>query len=76
MELTRIKLCRFASGLLQTQLAKRAQMEWRRLADIESGQVRPHIDELDRIAAALGVPADGLVPSQPECDEANVERAA
>ncbi len=63
MQITRIKLCRFASGLLQTELAKQTNIGCRRLSEIENGESRPAVDELDRLATALGVSADQLIES-------------
>jgi len=65
MQITRIKLCRFKSGLLQFELARQANINWRRLSEIESGRSRPETEELARLAAALGVPSERLVDSMP-----------
>ena len=61
MQFTRIKLCRFASGLLQIELAKRAKIPCVRLSALEDGSSRPKLEELERLAAALDIPTDMLV---------------
>lgn len=61
MRLTTMKLCRFERGVMQLDLAKRADITYRRLSEIENGEARPQPDELERIAAALDVPLDALL---------------
>src|SRR5262245_12153941 len=47
---------RRAAGLTQTELAERAGISWRGLADLERGARRtPRRDTLSRLAAALGL---------------------
>lgn len=65
MQVTQVKMCRFASGLLQAQVAARAKIPWSRLADIESGRVNPQTDEIERLSRVLGVPVRNLInPAQ------------
>ena len=63
MKLTSAKLRRLERHLLQMQVAKRAEMPCSRLAEIENGTAEPQPDELQRIATALGVPAQALLGS-------------
>ena len=53
MRFTSVKLRRFERGLLQVEVARRAEMPCGRLAEIENGGVEPEPDELRRIATAL-----------------------
>lgn len=61
MQVTQVKMCRFASGLLQAQVAARAKIPWSRLAEIESGRVIPQTDEIERLSRVLGVPSRNLL---------------
>lgn len=61
MRMTAVKLCRFERGLMQLELARRADIEFRRLSAIENGLAVAQPDELERIAGVLNVPADSLV---------------
>ena len=63
MRLSTVKLRRFERHLLQMQLAKRADIPCRRLAEIENGIAEPQPDELQRIAVELGVPLHQLLGS-------------
>lgn len=63
MQLTPVKLCRFSRGLLQVELARRAQITHARLSEIESGRVDPRADELERLSQVLGIQADRLLAS-------------
>jgi transcriptional regulator with XRE-family HTH domain len=56
-----MKLCRFERGVMQLDLAKRADITYRRLSEIENGQAEPQPDELQRIAEVLDVPLDTLL---------------
>jgi transcriptional regulator with XRE-family HTH domain len=60
MRFTVVKLRRLERRLLQTEVAKRAAVACSRLSAIENGQVEPQPDELERIAAALDIPAQEL----------------
>lgn len=60
-QLSPLKLCRFAAGLLQPVVAKRAQIGCMRLAEIENGRSQPRPDELERLAVVLGVSQDDLL---------------
>jgi transcriptional regulator with XRE-family HTH domain len=61
MRLSLLKLCRFERGVMQTVLARRADIAWGRLSAIENGDAEAQPEELQRIAAALQVPLDALV---------------
>jgi transcriptional regulator with XRE-family HTH domain len=61
MRLSSLKLCRFERGVLQTVLARRAEITWGRLSAIENGDAEAQPDELRRIAAALQIPLDALL---------------
>ena len=61
MRLSSLKLCRFERGVMQTVLARRADIAWWRLSAIENGDAEAQPEELQRIAAALQVPLDALV---------------
>jgi transcriptional regulator with XRE-family HTH domain len=63
MRLTNVKLRRFERGLLQTEVAKRAEIACDRLSAIESGRVEPQPDELQRLAAVLGIATQRLCNS-------------
>jgi transcriptional regulator with XRE-family HTH domain len=65
MRLTNLKLRRFERGLLQMEVAKRAAIPCGRLSAIENGSAAPQPDELQRIATALGVPAQRLLDAVP-----------
>ena len=60
MIFTAVKLRRLERWLLQAEVAKRAAVTCSRLSAIESGQVEAQPDELQRIAAALDLPAQAL----------------
>jgi transcriptional regulator with XRE-family HTH domain len=45
---------------MQLDLAKRAEIAYRRLSEIENGEAEPARDELERIAAVLKVPLKTL----------------
>jgi len=53
MRMTDVRQRRFQLGVLQVELAKRSGIACARLAQIESGQVEPQPEELQRIRAAL-----------------------
>lgn len=61
MRLTAVKLCRFERGLMQLELARRADIAFRRLSAIENGLAEPQREELERIADVLDVPLDALL---------------
>jgi transcriptional regulator with XRE-family HTH domain len=61
MRLTVVKLCRFERGLLQLELARRADIALRRLSAIENGLAEAQPEELERIAGVLDVPLDALL---------------
>jgi len=61
MRLSSLKLCRFERGVLQTVLARRADIAWGRLSAIENGDAEAQPDELQRIANALQIPLDALL---------------
>ena len=61
MRLSSLKLCRFERGVMQTVLARRAEIAWGRLSAIENGDAEAQPDELQRIAAALQIPLAALL---------------
>jgi transcriptional regulator with XRE-family HTH domain len=61
MRLTALKLCRFERGLMQLELARRAEIAFRRLSAIENGLAEAQREELERIAGVLDVPLDALM---------------
>lgn len=61
MRLTSVKLRRFERGLLQMEVAKRAEIACCRLAEIENGGVEPRPDELQRLSLVLDVPTRHLL---------------
>lgn len=68
MRLTTMKLCRFERGVMQLDLAKRADITYRRLSEIENGEAEPQPEELARIAAVLDVPLDALLSAARPAD--------
>jgi transcriptional regulator with XRE-family HTH domain len=60
MRLTTIKLRRLERGFLQVELAQRANIARCRLSELENGHIEPRLDEIERIARALDVPAEAL----------------
>ena len=60
MRFTAVKLRRLERHLLQIEVAKRAAVACTRLSAIENGDVEAQPDELQRIAAALDIPAQQL----------------
>jgi transcriptional regulator with XRE-family HTH domain len=60
MRFTAVKLRRLERRLLQIEVAKRAAVACSRLSAIENGDVEAQPDELQRIAAALDIPAQEL----------------
>jgi transcriptional regulator with XRE-family HTH domain len=68
MRLTTMKLCRFERGVMQLDLAKRADITYRRLSAIENGAAEPQPEELARIAAVLDVPLDALLSAAGAAD--------
>lgn len=65
MKLTTVKLRRFERGLLQMEVAKRAEISCGRLSAIENGSTEPQPDELQRIATVLGIPTQRLLDCGP-----------
>jgi len=61
MRLTSVKLRRFERGLRQLEVARRAEMTWGRLSEIENGAADPQPEEVHRIAAALGISTQHLL---------------
>jgi transcriptional regulator with XRE-family HTH domain len=60
MKFTPLKLRRLERRLLQIEVAKHAAVPCSRLSAIENGEVDAQPDELERIAAALDIPAQEL----------------
>ena len=60
MRFTTVKLRRLERRLLQIEVAKRAAVACSRLSAIENGDVEAQPEELQRIAAALDIPAQKL----------------
>jgi transcriptional regulator with XRE-family HTH domain len=63
-----IRVCRTASGLTQTELAKRLSIGPSQLSLIESGKRQPSVKTLSQISSALRVPPHllTLLASEPE----------
>lgn len=61
MRWTSVKLRRFERGLLQMEVAKRAEIACGRLAEIENGNTEPQPEELQRLSLVLGVPTHHLI---------------
>ncbi|WP_343041300.1 helix-turn-helix transcriptional regulator [Streptomyces typhae] len=57
----RIRIARVHAGLSQEKLAERAGMDRQAIGRIELGHASPLLDNLVRIADALGVPLADLV---------------
>jgi transcriptional regulator with XRE-family HTH domain len=66
MRLTAVKLCRFERGLMQLELARRADIAFRRLSAIENGLAEAQREELERIANVLDMPLDALMAADCE----------
>lgn len=66
MRLTSVKLRRFERGLPQNEVAKRASIDWCRLAEIEKGAAAPEPDELQRLALVLEVTTQRLLGTDSE----------
>jgi transcriptional regulator with XRE-family HTH domain len=62
----RIAHLRKMLGLRQNMLAERAGLRSQRLSDIERGVHEPRVDELARLARALGASLDELVFGAPQ----------
>jgi transcriptional regulator with XRE-family HTH domain len=58
----RIRACREGQGLIQRDLAKKAQLPVRTIGRIERGEVDLRLSTLLRIAKALGKDAESLLP--------------
>jgi len=58
----RIRACRESQGLIQRELANRAQLPVRTIGRIERGEVDLRLSTLLRIAKALGKDAQSLLP--------------
>jgi transcriptional regulator with XRE-family HTH domain len=65
MRFTAVKLRRLERHLLQIEVAKRAAVACSRLSAIENGAAEAQADELQRIAAALDIPAQELQGNSP-----------
>jgi transcriptional regulator with XRE-family HTH domain len=61
VKLTTIKLRRLERGMLQIDLATKAQLPRARLSEIENGHLAPRREELERIAGALAIPLEALL---------------
>ncbi len=61
MRLTAIKLRRLEQGLLQLELAQRADISRCRLSELENGHIEARPDEIERLAKALNVSVQMLV---------------
>jgi transcriptional regulator with XRE-family HTH domain len=60
----RVRQLRTALGLTQAQLAERAGFDTTRIVLVESGHARPDLEDLEKLARALGVtPEELLAPS-------------
>ena len=57
-----IRACREGQGLIQRELAKKAQLPVRTIGRIERGEVDLRLSTLLRIAKALGKDAQSLLP--------------
>lgn len=66
MTLTPIKLHRLRAGRRQIEVALATGIARCRLSEIECGYLQPRPDELQRLAAALGVAAEMLLPTATE----------
>ena len=62
-QMTPLKLARIKQNRLQVAVAATAGIDVTRLNRIENGWVAPKPDEIERIAAALGVTVKSLTPS-------------
>jgi transcriptional regulator with XRE-family HTH domain len=58
----RIRACREGQGLIQRDLANKAQLPVRTIGRIERGEVDLRLSTLLRIAKALGKDAQSLLP--------------
>lgn len=59
----RLRTIRQQKGLTQADLGKLADMHQRSISQFESGQHNPTLGTVIRLARALGVSADALIPS-------------
>lgn len=66
MGLTAVKRVRLESGRRQIEVARSAGLNAPRLSLIENGWVEARPDEIERIAAALGVTPRDIAPAQSE----------
>ncbi len=57
----RVRKLRTAAGLSQEQLAERAGLHWTYISGIERGRRNPGLNNLGRLATALGVSLPGLL---------------
>jgi transcriptional regulator with XRE-family HTH domain len=60
----RVRAARTKAGLTQQEAAIRARMEQRTWSLMENGRRAITLRTLPRVAAAIGVPASGLIPDQ------------
>lgn len=60
MVILRLKEIRVQKKMTQCELARRSGMTQTNISLIEAGKVRPNIDTVGRLAAALGVPVTAL----------------
>jgi transcriptional regulator with XRE-family HTH domain len=58
----RIRDWRTRRGLTQEELAHRAGLDYSYINQIENGRRNPSVQTIDRIARALGVTANDLLP--------------
>jgi transcriptional regulator with XRE-family HTH domain len=58
----RIRHWRTRRGLTQEELAHRSDLDYSYLNQIENGKRNPSLQAIDRIARALGVTANDLIP--------------
>jgi transcriptional regulator with XRE-family HTH domain len=70
----RLREVRLALGLTQAEVARRAEVTVNYVGRLEAAGAAPGIDLLDRLAAALGTTAAGLLPAGPPPDPADLLR--
>ena len=58
----RIKAARRKAGLNQHDLSKATSIPYTSMSDIEGGRKMPRVDTIQRIAKAIGVSLDDLLP--------------
>ena len=70
----KIRAARKTAGLTQKELAEKMNISYQNLAQWETGKRNPKLENLEKIAAALEIPVEQLLPGQTTIDFSKLYR--